>query len=117
MSWVAAKGAGPPPPNRTDVVWRAGTTAIRDDDGRVRIVAHHGTVLAQVGGGLNALMAVGGSPPDSTTFACRFGEGTMVWSMSNRPADLLLFVTHSFSALRSCRSLPLRWLADIHRTE
>ena len=41
----------------------------------------------------------------------------MVWSMSNRPADLLLFVTHSFSALRSCRSLPLRWLADIHRTE
>ena len=51
MSWVAAKGPGPPPPNRTDVVWRAGTTAIRDDDGRVRIVAHHGTVLAQVGEG------------------------------------------------------------------
>jgi hypothetical protein len=24
----------------------------------------------------------------------------MVWSMSNRPADLLLFVTHSFAALR-----------------
>jgi hypothetical protein len=22
----------------------------------------------------------------------------MVWSMSNRPADLLLFVTHSFAA-------------------
>ena len=41
----------------------------------------------------------------------------MVWSMSNRPADLLLFVTHSFAALRSCRSLPLCWLADIHRTE
>ena len=63
-------------------------------------------VLAQVGGGLNALIAVGGSPLARQRLPVVW-EGTMVWSMSNRPADLLPFVTHSFAALRSCRSLPL----------
>ena len=83
MSWVAAKEAGPPPPNRTDVVWRAGTTAIRDDDGRVRIVAHHGTVLAQVGGGLNALMAVGGSRRlDNVCLSFRGGDDGVVYVQS-----------------------------------
>jgi hypothetical protein len=99
------------------VVWRAGTTAIRDDDGRVRIVAHHGTVLAQVGGGLNALMAVGGSPPTPQRLPVVSGRGR--WCGLCPIARLTcsyLSRTH-LPRLRSCRSLPLCWLADIHRTE
>jgi hypothetical protein len=64
MSWVAAKGP------------------IRDDDGRVRIVAHHGTVLAQVGGGLSSWQSAEARRLDNVCLSFRRGDDGVVYVQS-----------------------------------